>query len=399
MHLESLSSPPLHPPARIQSLDLLRGFALLGMFVVHFHVHSTEPGGLDDAIRTFIWRMVEGKSHATFALLFGAGFALQFRNAEARREAFAARYVRRLAALALFGFAAHACFGFNVLLGYATWGVALLAIRQWSTPALLVTALLSAASVPAYQLATTTYVQFTAGREAAETAAQARRTAAIEVNRAVRDAQTQESYTVLFRARLRHMAWFYTQPFFFLPNVTLALFVIGLLLVRHRVFEAVIDRRRLLLALALFGTISWLGDNWLFDRAGLTGFGILREQWLAFTYVGGAVFLFAIVPALALRLRPVATAGRMALTNYLLQIAALDLLFSGYALGLDAVRPIVALAAALTCFAIEVVLSHVWLARFRFGPAEWAWRTLAYGRVQPMRRTPVGDAVAAGAVH
>jgi uncharacterized protein len=37
-------------------------------------------------------------------------------------------------------------------------------------------------------------------------------------------------------------------------------------------------------------------------------------------------------------------------------------------------------------FGAEVALSHVWLARFRFGPAEWAWRSLTYGRLQPMRR-------------
>jgi uncharacterized membrane protein len=37
---------------RIQSLDLLRGFALLGMLIVHFHMRSTDPGGIDEAIRT-----------------------------------------------------------------------------------------------------------------------------------------------------------------------------------------------------------------------------------------------------------------------------------------------------------------------------------------------------------
>ena len=125
---------------RIASLDILRGFALLGMFVVHFHDHSTDPGGIDDVIRTFIWRFVESKSHGTFALLFGAGFAIQLRRAEARGAPFASLYLRRLAVLAAFGFAAHAFFGFNVLLGYAVWGVPLLLIRRWSTRTLLIVA-------------------------------------------------------------------------------------------------------------------------------------------------------------------------------------------------------------------------------------------------------------------
>ena len=62
---------PSPPPQRIECLDILRGVALLGMFVVHFHVHSTEPGGFDDTVRTLVWRLVETKAHGTFALLFG----------------------------------------------------------------------------------------------------------------------------------------------------------------------------------------------------------------------------------------------------------------------------------------------------------------------------------------
>ena len=54
---------------RLLSLDILRGLALFGMLVVHFHVKSTEPGGIDDVIRTVIWRLVESKSHGTFALI------------------------------------------------------------------------------------------------------------------------------------------------------------------------------------------------------------------------------------------------------------------------------------------------------------------------------------------
>jgi uncharacterized membrane protein len=100
---------------RIPALDLLRGFALLGMIVVHFHVRSTEPGGVDDVVRTAVWRLIEGKSFGAFALLFGAGFALQLRSAERQGRPFTGPYLRRLAVLAVFGAAAHALFGFNVL--------------------------------------------------------------------------------------------------------------------------------------------------------------------------------------------------------------------------------------------------------------------------------------------
>ena len=76
----------------------------------------------------------------------------------------------------------------------------------------------------------------------------------------------------------------------------------------------------------------------------------------------------------------------MALTNYLLQIATLDLLFSGYALGLGQIRPVTGFALALACFGAEVLISTQWLARFQFGPAEWLWRSMTYGRRAPLRR-------------
>jgi uncharacterized protein len=372
---------PMNPASRIQSLDLLRGVALLGMLVVHFHDRSTEPGGFDEVVRTLIWRLVESKSHGTFALLFGAGFAIQLRRAEERGAPFAGLYLRRLAVLAFFGFAAHAFFGFNVLLGYAVWGTTLLVIRTWSTRTLLVTALLSAASLSFYHLVWSVLLG-----EGSGAAYQTQRAAAAAVNDTLRAAGTQADYTVLVAARLRHMAWFYTQPFFFMPNATLALFIAGFLLVRHRIFEQPLARRWLLAGLGAFGVISWLAENWLLPYWRAGALGILRDQWLMLAYIGGALWLLARTPGLVHRLGAVAAAGRMALTNYLMQIVALDLLFSGYGLGLGHVRPVVGLAAALLCFGTQAALSTVWLRHFRFGPAEWLWRSLTYGRRQPMRR-------------
>jgi uncharacterized protein len=377
----------VHLEDRIQALDILRGFALLGMFIVHFHARSTEPGGFDDVVRTLIWRLVESKSHGTFALLFGAGFAIQLRRAEARGRPFTLMYLRRLAVLALFGVAAHAFFGFNVLIGYAVWGVPLLLIRRWSTRALVVTALLSAMSVGLYHLAFSQYLALHSGPETVEAAYEASRLAAVNVNAARQAAEAQGSYSILLAARLAHMSWFYTQPFFFMPGATLALFITGLLLARHRVFEEPLAHTRLLVFLAAFGLVSWLAANWLLERWTLDPlFLILHEQWLTFTYVSGALLFLGYWPQLANRLTWFAAVGRMALTNYLLQIAVLDLLFSGYAMGLGQIRPIKGFALALTCFAAEVLLSMAWLARFQLGPAEWLWRALTYGYRPPLRR-------------
>ena len=240
--------------------------------------------------------------------------------------------------------------------------------------------------MPLFHLAATQYLSARGGPGAANEAYHARQAIAADVNRAVKAAEAQSSYTVLLDARLSHMAWFHAQPFFFMPGATLALFIVGLLLVRHGVFEEPLAHVRVLGVMAAFGVTSWLAGNWLLARLSLDPLMfIFRDQWLTFTYVAAALFLLARMPGLTGRLRFVGNAGRMALTNYLLQIAAIDLLFSGYALGLGHIRPVVGPAAALTCFAAEALFSTAWLTLFRFGPAEWLWRSLTYGRVQPMR--------------
>ena len=275
-----------------------------------------------------------------------------------------------------------------MLVGYAVWGVPLLLIRKWSTRALIVTASLSMASVGLYHLAYQRYLFRHGGPAAIEAAYESARAVASTVNGARALAERQDSYAALIAARLAHMAWFYRQPFFFMPGATLTLFLTGVLLVRHGVFENPLAHSRVLTFLGAFGLVSWLAANWLLERGGPDLlFLVFHDQWLALTYVSVALFLLARWPSLIGRLAPVGNAGRMALTNYLLQIATLDLLFSGYAIGLGRIRPAAGFALALACFGIEVGLSTVWLARFQFGPAEWLWRALTYGHMPPSRRS------------
>jgi uncharacterized protein len=144
-----------------------------------------------------------------------------------------------------------------------------------------------------------------------------------------------------------------------------------------------------------FGALSW-ATSWLLlqripdlGNAQATwplqfGLGLLQDQWLCFTYVGAVVLLLAYRPAWTARLAIFAQAGRMAFTNYFLQVIVIDMLASGYGLGLK-VRPVFYLPATLALFGAEAALSRGWLARFRFGPLEWVWRMATYARWQPLR--------------
>jgi uncharacterized protein len=112
---------------------------------------------------------------------------------------------------------------------------------------------------------------------------------------------------------------------------------------------------------------------------------LAQDQWLCFTYIGAVLLLLAYRPRWTTRLAPIGQAGRMALTNYMLQAALLDLLASPYGLALK-LRPYVYAPAALGCFAVVAAGSVAWLRRYRFGPLEWVWRTVTYAERQPLRR-------------
>lgn len=367
------------------------------MILVHVHQHLELPSsGLEDAIPWIIWVGVEQKSWATFALLFGVGFAVQLRRMEAKDLPVTSLYLRRLLVLALFGLPAHALFGYRILLDYAFWGVPLLFMRRWSTRALLFAALVSVTAFSLIEISSGTREWLTLGRQGADAADSARRAAPNPTAVALQAAENQPSYPVLVQARLRAIRAEYLRPSFLIPNVNLALFIFGFLALRKGLFDSPRRHVRTIASIMAGGFLSWalwwlvlreMDTSFVPQRIGhqlQNGLGIIREQWLAFTYVGGVVLLLAYRPEWGRRLSLFGWAGRMALTNYLLQIAVLDILSSGYGLSLR-VRPLLVPLVAALVFGLEVGLSRLWLRRYRLGPAEWLWRSLTYGSRQRMR--------------
>jgi len=114
---------PLDGEERLHALDILRGLALFGMILVHFHQKMRpEVTGLEDLIGWGVYVLVEQKAWGIFAFLFGVGFAVLLRRLEARHAPVLPIYLRRLATLACFGVVAEVCFGFRILFSYACWG-------------------------------------------------------------------------------------------------------------------------------------------------------------------------------------------------------------------------------------------------------------------------------------
>ena len=397
---------------RIEVLDVLRGIALLGMFFVHFSSRSTDPGG---GFGLLYSRVVElffvNRFFTIFAILFGVGFAVQLRRADARGDAFIPRFVRRLLALAVFGFIAEAFFGFNVLLGYAIWGLPLLLVRRWSTKALVIALLISTTS-PSIDLLTRATYATVVGRAAHFDAnRKADNAERIQAMRTAADGIRSTDYRTVIAARMRVLQVRYApQHSFLMPAGAFTLFLIGFLGLRLGLFEDPRRHRRLIAGIMIFGTASWaawelvfplhiaIPPEWPMPLRALSTFATTQpfaigslSADLAFTYIGAILLLVAHNPAWLRRLGAFQITGRMALTNYMLQVMILDFAFSnhGFALTINAAY---APLSALALFAVDVALSRWWLSRYQYGPLEWVWRSATYARWQPMRRAAtVGD--------
>lgn len=385
---------PAAGPSRIDALDILRGAALLGMILVHVHQrtgnHEATWPWYEDWIGWFIWLGVEQKSHGVFALLFGAGFAILLARAEARGQGFLAFYLRRMAGLAVFGILAEALFGFEILIAYAISGLWLLLLRRWSTPALLVVAVLAMMSGSIRAFLRDGQLLRSGGPEAIAAAAETRLAERRADGTRLHEAETGTSYATLVGVRAEQLRR-YARPSAFVPGANLALFILGLLAIRHGVFTETRQRVRLITGFMLLGLASWAMYWLLLPRlpdtihlAGVPvtirwGLGLISDQWLAFTWAGGLTLLLAFRPVWTGRLGALGLTGRMALTNYFIQIMVIDVLASGYGFAIET-RPFARVAITALLFAAQAGFSAWWLGRYRHGPLERVWRTVSYGK-------------------
>jgi uncharacterized protein len=344
------------PNERLPALDVLRGLALVFMVLVHFHqLMRLESTGWQGLIGWAVWVGVEEKAWGTFALLFGAGFALLLRRLETRGARVVPILVRRLATLFVIGWVIERVIGFHILTTYAVCGLLVLAIRRWSTRALVRMVVVTAMFPPILNAVMGLVMHFTGS-----------------------------TFPLL-------KTWWWL-----VPNESLPLLLMGFLAVRLGVVDDPLRHARLVQRWMLFGLAAW-ATSWLVLYhvprppqylmgafwAERTLIGLVKDQWLCLTYAGGALLLLARRPALVERMRAVAAAGRMAFTNYVLQ--AVTIWYLSKPLGIKWHEA--TYVGAWIVFATVIVLfSNLWLARFRYGPLEWLWRMATYAKREPLRR-------------
>jgi uncharacterized protein len=414
---------PVDGSERLVLLDALRGFALCGVFISNvflwFSGRMYMPraqieamltnGSLPDTVARYgVMFFVFGKFITLFSFLFGLGFAVQMGRAEQRGASILPLYARRLGVLLVIGLSHWALLWHgDILSTYALVGFGLLLFRRRADKTLLIWIAVLVLVVPTIAFILQRLPQLFGSAEVAAAAAKeaAEQTAAIKAR--TLEAFSGSSYVEIVKAN----AAFYLHEFIapqamFLPAL-FGRFLLGLMAGRRRIFHDVSQHLSLFRKVLVWGlVVGAIGGGitlvfqQLFLRKVLNPvelpwlpllLSVMRqagELGLAAFYLAGFTLLFQRSTWQRL-LSVLAPVGRMAMTNYLSQTVLSLLIFYGLGLGLiGKLGPAASVALCLGIFTLQIGVSHLWLARFRFGPAEWLWRSLTYGKAQPMRLPP-----------
>lgn len=407
-----LAQRPIAPQERSLFPDLLRGFALLGILLANIQMMSapyeTQTGGFqlwrDEANR---WTslgvdfFVSCSFYPLFAMLFGMGFHLLMRKREqAGHERGAGIYWRRLAVLAGFG-ALHIgllWFG-DVLLLYALAGCVLPAFWRCREKTLWIwaTGLFALPLVFLLLILGLTQMAYLTPDGAAHMDAYMAEEAAALIDRTatLTQAYAQGGFVEVAAARWDEYLSAWINNLLFLPHI-LGAMLLGLIVGKRGALTSPAGHG------AFFRRVLWVGVPLALIGKGLFAvgndrMGFVPDLWLFLSTLGmcfGGPALMLVYVALLrhallrewwprLRLR-VAAAGRMPLTNYLAQSLVAALLFHGYGLGLyGSVNIWQGVLLAIGIYAVQLIVSPLWLRRFALGPLEWVWRRLTYGTIRP----------------
>ena len=417
---------PAEPRQRIEAIDTIRGFALLGILLLNIlafglpfraYTNPTVDGaveGIDFGVFFTIELLFEGSMRALFSMLFGVGVAMFATSGKG-----AAIHYRRQLLLFAFGLVD----GFlllwtgDILTVYALAGMVLYLCRNWRARSLTIVAGCMFAYLAVFYAASFAMYNYMPDQAAAAEARIEAAEAPSPQDQAVVDAWSQVevqldppvhllerearkfkgTYAEAFVANAQELrellAW--GLPVLFIWDA-MACMLLGMVLYRTGVLTGQRSVRFYTIT-AILGFAIGLATN-AFELAMKIGSGY-APQWVAggtvITYdIGRVAMALAFLSVVMIayrqgwfaRLRQgLAAVGRMALTNYILQSVFGFLIFRELGLGLwnDLDRHELYYVVAGQ-WVVMIVFSLWWLDRYRFGPLEWLWRSLTYGRRQPM---------------
>jgi len=395
---EERAGSPIDRRARIADIDVIRGVALFGVLMCNLafcfrtplmaHGGPRYDTGLDHWVANFEGVFLSDKAMTLFSTLFGAGLTIFYERASARGSGAMGLLTRRLCFLMLFGFL-HMFLLWNgdILVDYATAGLCALAFMKrrawvlWVGIVFLTLFPLLGELLPALKDAVN-------GLDAAKHYEEA-----IPI-------YGHGSYLEIVRYRFHEAAVYMWRAYIFYWPGTMRNMLVGMLVWRSGLLRAPLAHARALKWTTLVGIVLGLAypvtrtiyyemtHRSLIPRESVWRhvLGETSAPLLALGYAAGVLLLLHGGSVWRRFFGALAPVGRMAFTNYLTQSIVFSTVFYGYGLGLvGQVGFTVPAIMGISFYSLQCVVSTFWLRRFGFGPFEWVWRCLTYGRWQAMR--------------
>jgi len=442
---------PVRSAERVGSVDVVRGFALLGILVMNIVAFALPTsaymaGGspaLEPLIGPFegsnklVWQVTHllfaEKMMGIFSMLFGAGLILMdgrrtegLDEKQSKRAGFAGVYYRRLAVLLGFGIVHAFCIWYgDILLAYALCGTLLYPMRKLAPKWLIALAVafltigtlinmgLGGTLLFMEKLATAAQAKVAEGGALtgeekqlleAWTGPQGPNASSSPAAVAAEVAAHRGGFVSSFQQNVKNA---FLLVVFLFPVWTLwkgtGLMLLGMALVKMGYFKKEMATGTIVTVMVA-GYVVGLPLCWLsgedmvksdfnMGRSFLIG-GPLNWWGSVGVALGHLSLVLLVVRAGALQwlTSRLAAVGQMALTNYLMHSIVMTFIFYGWGLGMFAKFDRLELMGFVVgMWVVQLIVSPLWMGRFQFGPAEWVWRTLTYGKMQGMRRQEVTE--------
>lgn len=416
-----LTLTPVRTNEREIFMDVLRGFAILGIFIANLgsgfswyseDAHLSGPFLLQhwDPKMTFIHHMlIEGKFYSIFSLLFGWGIALQIKKGKEAGIDALPTIKRRLYFMLILGFIHLLIWPGDIVFFYALLAFLLLPLRKFSNKTLLITSgLLILSPILLYGLKWWFPVLNFPARQLREAGIWTD----MKLNPEFAAIKSEAEYLKL----IKNSGWltyfkgnvsgifFRFYYLFFVSRISkvLGMFLIGYVIGRTNFYKNIMQNKKLVRAVIISGLVIGLPANFILAHYMSTAMGdyfMLKQKGLyqtiayalgvvplALAYVG--VFMLAFKTRIGNKfLSLLAPVGKMAFSNYMMQSVVANFVFFPAGLGLfGQIGPVYYTLFGICFFILQVMISTLWLKYFNYGPIEWVWRSATYKKWQQNRK-------------
>lgn len=409
-------APPIHilqptdETSRIASLDILRGVAVLGILIMNIqsfsmpasaYLNPTSFQRLTNA-DLYVWLishvLADQKFMAIFSILFGASIIMISSKAQKEHLRSSSLQYKRFIYLGLIGLIhAYLLWAGDILFPYAICGLLMFAFRNYRSSLLVKIAFVILFTGSAISLLFGYSISFWEPGEIETLDGDLWKPSAQAI------AQEIEYYTSNWekqmQIRVPQAFGMQTQTFLFDSFWRISgCILIGMALYKRRVFKLkqpntyyikmIVFGLGIGLPLVLMGTLLDFNYDWDFHLSFFyfSQFNYWGSLFMAMGYIGVVMLLCKSTTRTYLA-RTLAHVGRMALSNYLLQTIICTSICYGHGMGLFGELDRLAQGmTVLVVWVIIIIFSNIWLKYFKYGPFEWIWRTLTYGKVQPLIR-------------